>query len=78
MIESISTISRPIPMKRGDVLFLTKYTLHGSLPNTSDEVRWSFDRRCNPIGQPTGREAFPGFVARSRANPDSELHDPEE
>lgn len=67
----------PVPMKRGDVLFLTKYTLHGSLPNKSNEVRWSFDLRYNPIGQPTGREAFPGFVARSRANPELELHDAE-
>lgn len=66
----------PMPMKRGDVLFLTKHTLHGSLSNNSDHVRWSFDLRYNPIGQPTGREAFPGFVARSRLNPKSELHDP--
>lgn len=34
------------------------------------------DLRYNPIGQHSGREAFPGFVARSRANPDSELDDP--
>ena len=34
------------------------------------------DLRYNPIGQSTGRTAFPGFVARSRSNPDSELHDP--
>ena len=42
----------------------------------SDAVRWSFDLRYNPIGQPTGRGAFPGFVARSRQHPESELHDP--
>lgn len=65
----------PVPMKRGDVLLLTKHTLHASLSNNSDHVRWSFDLRYNPIGQPTGREAFPGFVARSRSNPASELHD---
>jgi hypothetical protein len=39
-------------------------------------VRWSFDLRYNPIGQPTGRDLFPGFVARSRANPESVLRDP--
>ena len=62
-------------MKRGDVLFLHRRTCHGSLPNISNKVRWSFDLRYNPIGQHTGRKAFPGFVARSRANPESELHD---
>jgi phytanoyl-CoA hydroxylase len=68
----------PLPTKRGDVLFLTKRTLHGSLSNMSDEIRWSFDLRYNPIGQETGRGAFPGFIARSRQNPDSELRDPED
>ena len=62
-------------MKRGDVLFLHRRTCHGSLPNISNKVRWSFDLRYNPIGQETGRKAFPGFVARSRANPESELCD---
>ena len=65
-------------MKRGSVLFMTKLTLHASYPNTSDDVRWSFDLRYNPIGQPTGRGYFPGFVARSRANPAAELRDPAE
>lgn len=67
----------PLPMKRGDVLFLTSRTCHASLPNHSNQVRWSFDLRYNPTGQPTGRDYFPGFVARSRANPESELRDPE-
>ncbi|MSR81789.1 MAG: phytanoyl-CoA dioxygenase [Candidatus Latescibacteria bacterium] len=66
----------PLPMQRGDVLFMTQMTCHGSLPNHSQEVRWSFDLRYNPIGQPTGREMFPGFVARSRKHPESELRDP--
>jgi hypothetical protein len=65
----------PVPLKRGDVLFLTKRTCHNSLPNVSENVRWSFDLRYNPIGQATGRGAFPGFVARSHSNPESELHD---
>ncbi len=66
----------PLPMQRGDVLFMTQLTCHGSLCNHSQEVRWSFDLRYNPTGQPTGREMFPGFVARSRRNPASELRDP--
>lgn len=68
----------PLPTKRGDVLFLTKRTVHSSLSNVSDEIRWSFDLRYNPIGQDTGRGVFPGYIARSRQNPESELHDPEE
>jgi len=65
----------PLPMKRGDVLFMTRLTCHSSLPNRSDDIRWSFDLRYNPIGQPTGRGSFPGFVARSRLHPDTELWD---
>lgn len=66
----------PVPMRRGDVLFLQKLTIHSSLSNRSEQIRWSFDLRYNPIGQPTGRGAFPGFVARSRAYPETEVRDP--
>jgi ectoine hydroxylase-related dioxygenase (phytanoyl-CoA dioxygenase family) len=67
----------PQPMKRGDILLLHRLTCHASLSNNSNDIRWSFDLRYNPIGQPTGRGAFPGFVARSRANPETELCAPE-
>ncbi|MDA1347936.1 MAG: phytanoyl-CoA dioxygenase family protein [Chloroflexi bacterium] len=66
-----------IPMKRGSALFMHRLTCHGSLPNKSDRIRWSLDLRYNPIGQPTGRDVFPGFVARSKAHPETELRDPE-
>ena len=66
----------PVPVKRGSALFLTKRTVHNSYSNTSSTVRFSFDLRYNPIGQPTGRGMFPGFIARSAANPESELRDP--
>lgn len=68
---------RCVPMEPGDVLFLHRRTCHASLPNVSNEVRISFDIRYNPVGQPTGRDIFPGFVARSRSNPDRELRDAE-
>lgn len=67
----------PVPMEPGDVLFLHRRTCHASLPNVSDEVRISFDIRYNPTGQSTGRDIFPGFVARSRSNPARELRDPD-
>lgn len=65
-----------VPMEPGDVLFLNRRTCHSSLPNMSDDIRVSFDIRYNPVGQSTGRDVFPGFVARSRAHPETELHDP--
>ncbi len=65
----------PLPAKRGDVILLNRHTVHGSLSNVSDRIRWSFDLRYNPTGQHTGREAFPGFVVRSKKNPELELKD---
>jgi len=74
-----SVISRkhalPLPTRRGDVILFHKRTVHSSLSNVSDEIRWSFDLRYNPIGHETGRGAFPGFIARSRQHPEAELRD---
>lgn len=66
-----------LPAKPGDVIFLSKRTLHASLSNVSDIIRWSLDLRYNPVGQESGRGFYPGFVARSRQNPETELRDPE-
>ncbi len=66
----------PMVMKKGDALLMHKQTLHASYANNSDTIRWSFDLRYNPIGQPTGRPAFPGFVARSRKYPETILSKP--
>lgn len=69
--------SRPLPMPAGSVILMNQQTVHGSLDNvTPDQVRISFDLRYQPTGQPTGRPAFPGFVARSAAHPETELRDP--
>ena len=68
----------PLEAKPGDVIFLDKNTMHASLTNRSRSVRWSLDFRYNPIGQPTGRPWFPGFIARSRVAPETELRDPRE
>ena len=62
-----------LEMQPGDVLFLTKLTMHASLPNLSRDIRWSVDLRYQPVGEPTGRPWFPGFVARSRTAPESVL-----
>ena len=69
----------PLPMGPGGVLLMTPRTVHSSLDNiTESEVRLSFDLRYQPIGQPTGRPAFPGFVARSLTHPEAILRTPAE
>ncbi len=67
----------PLPVKRGGVILFHKMNVHRALPNRSDSLRWSMDLRYHPIGQASGRPAFPGFVARSRSNPERELRDAE-
>ncbi|MCA9882364.1 MAG: phytanoyl-CoA dioxygenase family protein [Anaerolineae bacterium] len=57
---------KAIPVRRGGVLLMHRKLQHASLENKSDSIRWSFDLRYQPIGQPTGRDEFPSFVARSR------------
>ncbi|MGE3909136.1 MAG: phytanoyl-CoA dioxygenase family protein [Chloroflexota bacterium] len=67
----------PLPMKAGSALLMNQQTVHSSTDNvTENEVRMSFDLRYQPVGQPTGRPRFPGFVARSKAHPETVLTDP--
>ena len=66
---------KPLPVGRGGIILFHRHNIHSSLPNRSDRLRWSLDMRYHPVGQPSGRPAFPGFVARSRRDPASELHD---
>lgn len=65
-----------LPVKRGGIILFHRNNIHCSRPNRSNQLRWSVDIRYHPVGQPGGRPAFPGFVARSRSNPESELRDP--
>ena len=67
--------ARAVPLPAGGALFLHRKTVHAALPNLSDRIRWSFDLRYHPPGQPTGRASFPGFIARSRRDPDAVLSD---
>jgi phytanoyl-CoA hydroxylase len=68
----------PLPVKAGGAILFHPLTVHGSLPNTTSEVRWSFDLRYNVTGDPTGRPMFPDFVARSRNAPETEMDDAKE
>lgn len=67
--------ARPVPVRRGGVVFMHRHTPHRSTPNETDAVRWSLDLRYQPVGAPTGRPYQPAFVARSRARPDQALTD---
>jgi len=62
-----------IPVPAGGGVLFHPNTIHSSLSNHSNDIRWSFDLRYNVTGEPSGREFFPSFVARSKANPDSVL-----
>ena len=66
-----------IAMSPGDVLFLDNKLLHSSTQNTSaGDFRWAFNFRYLRAGETSGRPFLPGFVARSRSAPDSELRNP--
>jgi phytanoyl-CoA hydroxylase len=67
-----------LPVDAGDVIFLDNNIPHSALDNSAgEEIRWAFNFRYLPTGEPSGRPFLPGFVARSRASPGSELHDAE-
>ena len=61
--------------RSGGIVLLHPLTPHCSLANSTGGFRWSFDIRFNRTGHPAGRAHFPEFVARSRSDPASELHD---
>jgi phytanoyl-CoA hydroxylase len=58
------------PLNLGGALLIHSRTVHRSVVNTSDAVRWSLDLRYCDWREPTGRPDIPGFVARSVANPE--------
>ncbi len=69
MLERHGVDPVPLPVGRGSLVLLNKFTEHSALPNISDRLRWSFDLRYQRTGQPTGRPAFPSFVLRSTGQP---------
>jgi ectoine hydroxylase-related dioxygenase (phytanoyl-CoA dioxygenase family) len=72
--EDVEAMGAPIllTMRVGDVVIFSRFTFHGSLMNRSEEVRWSIDLRYSPTGPDMAWlfDRFPGFVARSRSNPE--------
>ncbi len=60
-----------LPVASGGAILFHPQTIHSSLVNVTDTIRWSFDLRYNVTGQATGRPMFPDFVVRSKADPSS-------
>ena len=50
----------------GDIVLLSKHTVHCSLPNISNNFRISMDLRYHKAGQPSGRDLLPSFYLRSK------------
>ena len=59
------------PIKKGGVLLIQHKTIHRSIPNLSDHIRWSLDLRYSDPAMPTGRQNVPGFISRSRKQPEA-------
>ena len=75
---TVPNTSVPVPAAPGDVIFLHNNIRHAALPNRSaEEIRWAFNCRYLPTGEPTGQPCLPEFVARSQREPDRELRDPQ-
>ena len=75
--EELKNKSLPLPANPGDVIFFHNKLIHGAGQNRShDKIRLAFNFRYLPIGQATGRPYLPGFVARSRRAPQTELRNP--
>ncbi len=64
-----------LAVRAGGVVLLHRNTWHGAGPNTSDRIRWSLDLRYQPPGYTTGRDCFPGFLARSSINQEQVVND---
>lgn len=62
-----------VEMEVGDILLIHNLTAHRSLPNRSDEVRWSVDIRYQDARLPSGYAPEVGFLARSRERPEEVL-----
>jgi ectoine hydroxylase-related dioxygenase (phytanoyl-CoA dioxygenase family) len=63
------------PLPLGGALLIQSRTMHRSVHNTSDVIRWSLDLRYCDSRKPTGRANVPGFVVRSEERPDSVMRD---
>jgi ectoine hydroxylase-related dioxygenase (phytanoyl-CoA dioxygenase family) len=66
-----------IVLDPGDVVLFNNLLFHQGQPNRSRQIRWSIDWRYQDATQPTQRKEQ-GHIARSKSNPSSAVHSPEE
>ena len=59
----------------GDIVLLSKHTVHCSLPNISNNFRISMDLRYHKSGQPSGRDLLPNFCVRSKNKKNIKIYD---
>ena len=63
-INDLKTIA--LEANVGDIILLSRYLIHCSLPNKSKNFRISMDLRFNKTGQHSGRDPLPSFVVKSK------------
>ena len=63
-IDDLKTIA--LEANVGDIILLSRYLIHCSLPNKSKNFRISMDLRFNKTGQHSGRDPLPNFVVKSK------------
>jgi hypothetical protein len=56
----------PVPMRAGDVLFMTNLTPHASFENQTHQVRWSLDLRYQSMSAPNNIDEAPTDVTPER------------
>ena len=63
-IDDLKTIA--LEANVGDIILLSRYLIHCSLPNKSKNFRISMDLRFNKTGQHSGRDPLPSFLVKSK------------
>ena len=63
-IDDLKTIA--LEANVGDIILLSRYLIHCSVPNKSKNFRISMDLRFNKTGQHSGRDPLPSFVVKSK------------
>lgn len=78
VVVELDRLGEALPVRKGDIVLLDKNVPHASLPNRSDDLRWSFDLRYYPSAEASDRPWFPSLeVLAGGAEPDP-TPDPEE
>ena len=71
-IDDLKTIA--LEANVGDIILLSRYLIHCSLPNKSKNFRISMDLRFNKTGQHSGRDPLPSFVVKSKNRKDIKVN----